>query len=335
MQTYTLSNGAGLVVRFIAFGGAIVGVRVPDRDGVAADVVLGFDSVDAYANDTRYIGTLIGRYTNRFTLDGHEYTLTRGDGGHHLHGGRRGFHKATWNVVMDGAGTTATLTHVSPDGDEGYPGALEATVTYSVTANDELVVDYRATTDRPTPVGFTQHSYFNLGGHDRGDVLDHELTVHASRYTPVDASLIPTGEIRAVCGTPFDFLTPHVIGSRIDASDPQLAFAGGYDHNFVIDRDAAAPGEAVIAARLHEPRSGRTLDVFTSEPGIQVYTGNALGGRVTGKDWRVYGRRSGICLEPQRFPDSPNQEAFPSCILRPGEEYRSRSVYRFTVGERR
>jgi aldose 1-epimerase len=341
VQTFTLANAAGLSVRFMAFGGIIVSLHTPDRDGIVDDVVLGFDSLEDYAKDGLYVGALIGRYANRiargeFTIDGERYTVTTRPNGHHLHGGRSGFHKAIWNVAMaepgDDGSARATLTHTSPDGDEGYPGTLNAAVTYTVTPRNELVVDFRATTDRPTPVSMTQHSYFNLAGHDRGDVLDHELTLNASRFTPVDGSLIPTGEMLSVCGTPFDFTHPRPIGARIDANDAQIARGDGYDHNFVIDRAGAPPDEPVVAARLYEPRSGRALEVLTTAPGIQVYSGNGLNDRVTGKQWRVYRRRCGIALEPQRFPDSPNRSHFPPCILRPDEEYRSRTIYRFSVG---
>jgi aldose 1-epimerase len=336
METFTLRNSSGATVRFIAYGGCIVSIEIPDRDGRPGDIVLGYDSLDGYEADRHFIGALIGRYANRiargrFTLDGHSHALTVNDGVNHLHGGRRGFHKVPWNVIPfdDGALSGALLTYTSVTGDEGYPGTLSVSVTYTLTAENELVVDYAAITDEPTPVNLTQHAYFNLAGHASGDVLAHELTLAASRFTPVDASLIPTGELRDVAGTPFDFRSPRRIGSVLGADDEQLRVGKGFDHNFVLDRDEGEDAVA-FAARLYEPTSGRVLEIHTTEPGIQFYSGAALGG-VTGKGGHVYGANAGLALETQHFPDSPNQPAFPSTILRPGEGFTSRTIYRFSV----
>ena len=338
MDTITLANANGMELRCIPFGGIIVSLKVPDRYGTFADVILGYDHLDEYVTDTRFVGALIGRYANRiakgrFVIDGGEYRVTVNEGENHLHGGHRGFHKVTWTADPFQApeGPAVCFRHTSPDGDEGFPGKLEVGVAYIITADNSLIVDYQATTDRPTPVNLTQHAYINLGGHDRGDILGHELTLHASRFTPVDETLIPLGELRNVRGTPFDFTSARPIGSRIDADDEQLRIGDGYDHNFVIDRGTAAAGELVLAARVVEPASGRTLEVLTTEPGVQLYVGNGFDDRFVGKDWRVYRQYGGFALEPQHFPDSPNRPEFPSCILRPGETYRSRSVYKFGV----
>lgn len=335
MDLFTLANARGMEVRFIAYGGTIVSIRVPDRNGEFADVTPGFDSTDDYANDGRFFGALIGRYANRisgsrFTLDGRQYSLTSNEGENQLHGGPNGFHRATWRVAPSEAPADgALLSHRSDDGDQGFPGILHARVTYLVTDDNELVVDYSAVSDAPTPVNLTQHAYFNLAGHDDGDILDHELTLNASHVLPVDASLIPAGPMKAVGGTPFDFRAPHRIGERIDQSDEQLAIGHGYDHNFVIDRPDN--GEPVFAARVREPRSGRVLEIFTTEPGIQFYSGSGVGGGRLGKGGHAYTRNAAFALEPQHFPDSPNRPDFPSTILRAGEEYRSRTIYRFST----
>ena len=336
VDAFTLANAQGMVVRFTAYGGIVLSLLAPDRDGVLADVVLGHSTLDGYVTDDRYFGALVGRYANRiaygrFALDGVQHSVTANEGAHHLHGGRRGFDAVVWDVepfVEDGR-SGAVLRHTSPDGDEGYPGTLHARVTYALTDRNELTVDYHAVADRATPVNLTQHSYFNLAGQDAGSILDHELMLNASSYTPVGDGLIPTGELRAVDGTPFDFRTPHAVGSRIHAPDEQLQRAAGYDHNFVLDR--ATDGSLTLAARLRDPRSGRTLEILTTEPGIQLYAGNKLHERTGGKDGRDYARFGGLALETQHFPDSPNQRAFPSTILRPGAEYASRTVFRFGV----
>jgi aldose 1-epimerase len=335
VDAITLSNGR-MQVRVLTFGAIIQSLHVPDRDGKLDDVVLGYDRLADYASDTRYFGAIVGRYANRigkatFVLDGHTFPLEANDGPNHLHGGSVGFHRAVWSAepFEDDTHAGIRLSLTSQDGDSGYPGTLMVNAVYTLTDQNELVVDFVATTDRATPVNLTQHSYFNLAGHDRGDTLGHELHLAASRYTPVDATLIPTGELRDVTGTPFDFRKPATIGSRIQADDEQLRIGRGYDHNFVLDRPAN--GAASLAARLCEPVSGRTLEVLTTEPGLQLYSGNGLDERAVGKEWRVYDRYAGVALETQHFPDSPNQPHFPSAILRPGAELRSRTIFRFSV----
>jgi aldose 1-epimerase len=336
MDAFTLRNTNGMTVRFIAYGGSVVSIEVPDRSGRFADVTLGYDSEDGYAADRYYLGALIGRYANRiargrFTLDGHVHAVTVNDGPNHLHGGRRGFHKVPWNVTPfeDGSIRGAVLSYTSVTGDEGYPGTLSVSVLVTLSDDNELGFDYAAVADEPTPVNLTHHGYFNLAGHGTGDVRGHELTIAASRYTPVDESLIPTGELRPVRGTPFDFTSARTIGSALDEQDAQLLIGGGFDHNFVLDRGTKA-GELALAARLRDPGSGRVLEVFTTEPGLQLYSGQALGG-VAGKGGVTYGALAGVALETQHFPDSPNQPSFPPTILRPGDGFTSKTVYRFSV----
>ena len=333
VELFTLTNPQGIEVRAITYGGIILSLRTPDRDGRLGDIVLGYDSLAGYLRASPYFGAIIGRYGNRiangrFTLDGQTYTLAANNGPNHLHGGIRGFDKVVWSAepLETDSAVGVVFTYTSPDGEEGYPGTLRVQVTYTLADDGKLAFDYLATADRATPVNLTQHSYFNLAG--SGDVLGHELTIAASDFTPVDATLIPTGAVAPVDGTPFDFRTPTAIGARIAADHPQLANGLGYDHNFVLDREG--PGLAP-AARVVAPASGRTLDVWTTEPGLQFYSGNFLDGSITGKAGRVYAHRAGFCLETQHFPDSPNQPAFPSTILRPGEEYRSRTVFGFGV----
>jgi len=334
VEVFTLTNAHGLEVRAITYGGIITSIRTPDRAGRLDDIVLGFDRLDDYRERSPYFGAIIGRYGNRiargrFTLGGHAYTLATNDGPNHLHGGLKGFDKAVWHAepFEKGGDAGVVFTHVSPAGDEGYPGRLNVRVTYTLTAHDELVIDYEATTDRPTPVNLTNHSYFNLAGGGR-DVLGHELAIDADRFTPIDATLIPTGELAPVAGTPFDFRTPMAIGARIDQPNDQLANGKGYDHNWVLNRTGAGLQHA---ARVVEPTTGRTLDVATTEPGIQFYSGNFLDGTLKGTNGHVYGRRFGFCLETQHFPDSPNHANFPSTILRPGQTYRSKTVFTFGV----
>src|SRR6266516_1909867 len=332
VDLYTLTNANGVVVTITNYGGTVVSLKTPDRHGKFADVVLGFDNVDGYLGDEPYFGAIVGRYGNRiakgrFTLDGKRYQLATNNGPNHLHGGVKGFDKVVWTAEPAETDSSATVTfsYVSPAGEEGYPGTLLARVTYTLTDRDELRVDYLATTDQATPVNLTQHSYFNLAGAGTRDILGHELMIAADRYTPVDATLIPTCEGAPVAGTPFDFRTATAIGARIGQSDVQLQHGKGYDHNWVLNRAGAAEGALVLAARVTEPTTGRTLDVFTTEPGIQFYSGNFLDGTITGKDGRVYQHRYGFCLETQHFPDSPSHPNFPSTILRPGREYRSPS----------
>src|SRR5438270_4112924 len=337
VSAYTLKNAHGIELQVLDYGGIIVSLRVPDRTGRLGDVALGFDSLTDYQRGSPYFGALIGRYgtriaRGRFTLDGRGYTLATNNGPNHLHGGVRGFDKVVWKVApfqhADSVGLV--LTYTSPDGEEGYPGTLRATVTYTLTDSNQLIFDYHATTDRATPVNLTQHSYFNLAGVATGDIPGHVVMLNADRFTPVDSTLIPTGEIRSVAGTPFDFRTPTPIGARIDQNDPQLRFGRGYDHNFVLNKGGKG-GEPTLAARVYEPTTGRVMEISTTEPGLQFYSGNFLDGTLRGKHGVVYRHRYGFAMETQHFPDSPNEPAFPTTILRPGAQYRSRTIYRFTV----
>ncbi len=334
VDVFTLTNPRGIEVRAITYGGIIVSLRVPDRRGKFDDVVLGYDALEDYLQASSYFGAIVGRYGNRiakgrFTLDGQTYALATNNGPNHLHGGTKGFDKVLWTGEQAARhnGGWVTFRYTSADGEEGYPGTLKAEVTYALTDENELILEYVAATDKPTPVNLTQHSYFNLTGAKR-DVLGHELTIDADRFTPVDATLIPTGVLAGVAGTPFDFRKPTAIGTRIAADHEQLRHGKGYDHNFVLNRKGPALERA---ARLLEPASGRSLDIYTTEPGLQLYSGNFLDGTITGKSARSYQHRWGLCLETQRFPDSPNQPSFPSTILRPGQEYRSKTVLGFGV----
>lgn len=344
---FTLRNSHGMTVQLSDWGAIVTGVRVPDRDGVPADVVLGYDSLEAYLQGDTYAGALIGRYANRiagaaFELDGTEYRLAANDGSNHLHGGVRGFDRRLWESFttvsgpvpgspfdVPGAGrASVVLSRVSEAGEEGYPGRLETTVTISLTNGNELQFDFEAETDAPTVVNLTHHGYWNLAGHASGRAVGQHLQLKASRITPIDESLIPTGEFRHVEGTAFDFRVPTEIGSRIDDDEEQLRLAGGYDHNFVLD-DWTGDGAAKLAVRLRDPASGRVMEVYTSEPGVQLYSGNFLEVSSGAKDGARYAARSGIALETQHFPDSPNHAAFPSTILRPGETFRSTTTFRF------
>jgi aldose 1-epimerase len=333
VDAFTLANAHGLELRAVTYGGTIVSLSVPDRDGQVADVVLGHDSLEDYFSDSSYFGAIVGRFANRiagarFTVDGTPYRLVANDGPNHLHGGRAGFDRVVWRAAPFRTGHTAgvALSYTSPDGEEGYPGNLHARVRYTLTDRNELVVDFLATTDRATPVNLTQHTCFNLTGDGAGDILGHLLWINADLMTPVDENLIPTGKVAPVAGGPFDFRALTRIGARITSDDEQLRRGQGYDHNFVLKR--GEPGLA-HAARVVEPASGRTLDVYTTEPGLQFYSGNFIDARVIGKAGRVYRPRAGLCLETQHYPDSPNQPGFPSTLLRPGEQYRSRTVFAF------
>jgi aldose 1-epimerase len=333
VELYTLRNRRGMEARIATYGGIITRLTASDRTGHYADVVLGYDSLAPYLQHSPYFGALIGRYGNRiarghFTLNGASYTLATNNGPNALHGGTRGFDKILWTVAraqVTPAGPQLTLRYRSPNGEEGYPGTLEVTAVYALTEDNELRLDYTARTDKPTVVNLTQHSYFNLRGH--GDVLGHVLEIPADRFTPVDSTLIPTGELRPVAGTPFDFRRPTPIGAHIHDADEQLRFGKGYDHNWVID---AAARKLRRVARVYEPETGRQMDVLSTEPGLQFYSGNFLDGTFTGKGGSVYGARNGLCLEPQHFPDSPNHPTFPSTVLRPGETYRNTIMYRFS-----
>ena len=332
---FTLTNAQGLQADILTYGGTMTRLLVPDRAGRFEDIVLGHRSLAEYCAGSTYFGALIGRVGNRiaagrFTLDGTAYQLATNDapGGRpcHLHGGPRGFDKVLWQAEPL-AGAALRLRYRSPDGEEGYPGNLDVTVTYRLSDDNELILEYAAECDRPTPVNLTQHNYYNLRGEAAGDILGHLLTLHAGRFTPVDAGLIPTGAFQEVAGTPFDFTRPTRIGARIEAADEQLRFGGGYDHNWVIDR--TGPGLAQ-AASVAEPESGRRMEVWTDAPGIQFYAGNAIPAGCIGKTGRPYAARQGFCLETQNHPDAPNHPEFPTAILRPGAEYRSTTIYRFS-----
>ena len=336
IDLYTLSNKKGMEVAITTYGGAVVSLKVPDRKGNAGDVVLGYENLAGYETDKAYFGAIIGRYGNRiahgkFTLAGKEYTLPKNDGDNTLHGGTKGFNKRVWTArdVSNAAGQALELTYLSKDGEEGFPGNLSVKVTYTLPANrNELKIGYSATTDKETVVNLTNHSYFNLAGQGNGDILQHEVTILAARFTPVDSTLIPTGELRPVQGTPFDFRKATAIGARIDEDDQQLKFGKGYDHNWVLDKGLTPAPR--LAARAYDPQSGRVLEVLTTEPGVQFYTGNFLDGTVTGKEGKVYKHRYAFCLETQHFPDSPNHPAFPSTVLKPGQHYTSTTIYRFS-----
>jgi aldose 1-epimerase len=334
VNLYTLTNSHGLEVKAISYGAIITSIRVPDRKGQFADIVLGHDTLEGYIPNPPYLGALIGRYANRiangsFTLDGKKYSLPVNNGSNTLHGGIKGFDKVVWDADPLASGKIGVVfTYLSKDGEEGFPGNLKVKVTYTLTDADELIVDYEATTDKATPINLTQHSYFNLAGEGSGDVLNHEVMLNADRFTPVDSNLIPTGEVRSVKGTPLDFTTPARIGARIDDHYEQLVLAKGYDHNFVINRKDRG---LELAARVYEPTSGRVLEVSTTQPAVQLYTGNFLDGSVTGKQDHVYRKRNAFCLETQHYPDSPNHPEFPSTILRPGETFRSQTVFKFST----
>lgn len=329
---YTLENAKGMVVKILDFGGIVTEIHVPDRKGVFADVALGFETVGPYLKDSPYFGALIGRYGNRigkgrFTLDGETYQLPTNNGENHLHGGDPGFDKVLWRASIEAGGLA--LRYRAVDGEQGYPGNLQATVVYSLTDDNEIVMRFSAVTDRPTPVNLTQHSYFNLAGAGQGDILAHEMTIDADSFVPIDAGAIPLGPLAPVTGTPFDFRRPRAIGERIGQPDKQLRHGSGYDHCWVLNKGAA--GRALTrAVHVSDPASGRVLELFTQEPGVQFYSGNFLDGSLHGKG-HDYIFRSGFCIEPQHFPDSPNQPAYPDTILRPGEVYETESRYRFSV----
>jgi len=329
VEIYTLANGK-IEAAIATYGGIVVSLRAPDRNGNMDDVVLGYDSLNQYVSNNPYFGALVGRYANRiahgsFVLEGKTYSVPKNDGDNSLHGGARGFDKAVWKAkpIKDGI----ELSYVSRDGEQGYPGTLTATARYTLNDN-ELRIEYSATADKPTVVNLTNHSYFNLAGQGRGTILQHQLKITASRFTPVDSTLIPTGELRSVEGTAFDFRAPTPIGQRIDANEDQLHKGKGYDHNWVLDK---VPGRLSEAAELYDPGTGRVLHVLTTEPGLQFYTGNFLDGTIIGKQGRRYAWRSGLCLETQHFPDSPNHPNFPSTELKAGKRYHSVTAFKFSV----
>ncbi len=336
VELFSLGSPPGLVAHVITYGGTILRLDVPDRGGVSDNVVLNLPSLADYVAQNAYLCAIVGRYANRiggasFTLDGTTFRLSDNDRGDCLHGGRIGFNKYVWQVVewRDAPQPRLTLRHVSPDGDQGFPGTLTTEVTYSVVDGNTLAIHFRAETDRPTVLNLINHIYFNLAGPGSGDILDHEVTIAADRFTPADKDEIPTGELRDVAGTPFDFRAPHPIGARIGDGDPQLRYAGGYDHNFVL-AEASRPSPE-FAARCHDPKSGRVLEVHTTQPGLQLYTGNHLDGSLKDPSGEAYGPRSAICFETQHFPDSPNRPEFPSTVLRPGQSFNSRTEYRFAA----
>jgi aldose 1-epimerase len=332
VELYTLSNAKGMTVGITTYGGTVVSLTAPDKSGKYGDVVLGMESVDGYRSQSNFFGALIGRYGNRighgqFMLDGKTFTLPKNNGDNTLHGGPEGFDKRVWSVKRS-TPDTLEVTYTSKDGEMGFPGNLTATVVYTVTPNNELKIDYTATTDKDTVVNLTNHSYFNLAGQGEGNILDHQVMIAADRFTPVDEGLIPTGELKPVKGTPFDFTKATAIGARIDQKDQQLEFGKGYDHNWVLNKGS---GGLAKAAEVHEPKSGRVMQVWTTEPGLQFYTGNFLDGTVKGKGGRVYPLRGAFCMETQHYPDSPNKPKFPSTELKPGQTYRTTTIYRFSA----
>jgi aldose 1-epimerase len=332
---YRLYNDAGMDLAITNYGAAVVELCVPDRDGNRADVVLGFDSLSVYLAHSEYFGAIIGRYANRiaggrFVLNNSEYILRRNEGDNHLHGGMKGFDKVLWQSEPDRSHrhVALKLSYFSRDGEEGYPGNLLVNVIYTLTNENVFSIAYTATTDQPTIVNLSHHTYFNLAGNGSGDILEHELMIDADLFTPVNRSLIPTGEVKSVRGTALDFTQMTGIGKRIDSNEEQLACGGGYDHNWLLNRSG---GELVLAAKVHEPKFGRTMELHTTEPGLQFYSGNMIGESVMGKAGHVYRPRCGLCLEPQHFPDSPNQPQFPSTVLKPGDQYRQTSAFKFYV----
>ena len=338
VDIYTLTNRRGAEVKITNYGGIITSLKVPDRQGKRDDIVLGFDNLDAYLKGSPYFGAIIGRYANRiakgrFTLNGHQYTLAVNNGENHLHGGIKGFDKVVWTArplkVPNGA--ALRLTYLSKDAEEGYPGNLSVRVIYTLTNVNELKIEYWATTDKDTVINLTSHSYFNLAGQGIGDILNHQLLINARRFTATDAGSIPTGELKSVKGTPFDFTSAFRIGERINDDDQQLKFAKGYDHNFVLN---GRMGTLRQTAVVYEPTSGRSMEIWTTEPGIQFYTGNFLDGTLTGKDGKVYQQRYGFCLETQHFPDSPNHPSFPTAVLRRGQQYHTITIHRFKASSR-
>lgn len=335
VSLYKFKNTLGTEMTVTNLGGVIVALKTADRNGLFEDIVLGYDSLTGYIKAPSFFGALVGRYGNRiakgkFTLDGQTYTLAKNNGENHLHGGLKGFDKVVWTATPSSSaeGASLKLTYLSKDMEEGYPGNLQVEVNYTLTNDNQLKIDYNATTDKKTVINLTNHSYFNLSGNTKRDILDHVLTISASKFLPVDKGLIPTGELKDVAGTPFDFTSPKVVGERIDSDDPQIKTGGGYDHCWVFDK---ATGALELGATLYDSTSGRYMEMFTTEPGTQFYSGNFLNGTVTGKFNTVYNKRYALCLETQHFPDSPNQPKFPSVVLSPGEVYKTQTIYKFSA----
>jgi aldose 1-epimerase len=334
VEIYTLRNSKGMEARIMTYGGIVVSLKVPDKNGKFGDVVLGYDNLDDYVKNNPFFGALVGRYGNRiakgkFTLDGTEYTLAQNNAPNNLHGGPIGFDKKVWKVARADVGPDGPrleLTCLSQDSDQGFPGNLKVTATYTLTDENGLRLDYTAMTDKDTVCNLTQHSYFNLAG--KGDILNHQVFINADKFTPVDSTLIPTGELKPVAGTPFDFRTATTVGARINADNEQIKFGSGYDHNWVINKTL---GKLGLVARITEPTTGRAMEVWSTEPGVQFYTGNFLDGSITGKGGWVYQRRNGLCFEPQHYPDSPNHPEFPSAELKPGQTYENTIIYKFSV----
>jgi aldose 1-epimerase len=336
IKLYTLKNKSGTTVRITNYGATVTSIQTADRDGNMADIALGYNDVSGYMNavDKPYFGAIVGRYGNRiangrFFIDGRKYTLATNNGENHLHGGVIGFDKVVWDAEVVGA-NAVEFSYLAKDMEEGYPGNLQISVTYTLTEGNELRIDYLATTDKKTPVNLTNHTYFNLKGEGVGDILGHELMINARGYTPVDSGLVPTGQIVPVLGSPFDFSKPKAIGRDIVLTNQQLAYGLGYDHNFVLEK-GGKNSALTLAATVYEPTSGRFMEIFTEEPGIQFYSGNFLDGRLKGKAGNTYVHRGGFCLETQHYPDSPNQPAFPSTILNPDEEYETTTIYKFSA----
>lgn len=336
LEVYTLTNKNGMKMTVTNFGGRIVTLLVPDKTGNMSDVVLGFDSLKQYLAGSHVYGAMIGRFGNRiakgkFKIDGTEYQLAVNNGVNSLHGGPKGFHNQFWQAtpIKNGDVDALALRYRSVDGEEGYPGTLDVKVVYTLTDQNEVVIDYEAITDKATIINLTHHSFFNLQGEGQGDILEHQFVINADHFTPVDDGLIPTGEIKSVKGTPFDFLIRHTIGERINNNDEQLKFGKGYDHNWVLNKKEV--GGLTLAATVTEPTSGRVMEVLTTEPAMQLYTGNFMDGKDIGKGGKPYQYRTAFCLETQHFPDSPNHSNFPTTILKPGEKYTQQTIYRFSV----
>jgi aldose 1-epimerase len=335
IDLYTLRNSNGMEAAVTNWGGRLVTLKVPDRHGKFDDVVLGFDNLDAYVQKNPFFGALVGRYANRianaqFALDGMVYKLPKNNGPNAIHGGLKGFDKVEWSareISREGA-PALELKYLSKDEEEGYPGNLTVTTIYTLTKDNELKLDYEAVTDKDTVLNLTNHSYFDLAGHAAGNILEHRVMINADRFTPVNSNLIPTGELRSLEGTPLDFRKPVAIGARIDQKDEQLQYGAGYDHNYVLNRSGDGPS---LAVRVEEPKSGRVMEVFTTQPGVQFYTANHLEGKIKGKGGAIYGFRSAFCLETQHFPDSPNQPDFPTSELKPGQRYKERTIFKFST----